>query len=78
MQRGHIAHASAVLAAQGYELDTTSAGTIQESLKRLRQAGEDRLILDILQLIATKPMKVSSLPPPFSACCPLLRALLLA
>ena len=64
-----MADTGAVLAAQGYELDTTSAGTIQESLKRLRQAGEDRLILDILQLIATKPMKVSSLPPSCAACC---------
>lgn len=43
---------------QGYDIDSSSAGSIQQSLRALRQAGEDKIILDILQLQVVKPMKV--------------------
>ena len=46
---------------QGFNIDCTSAGSIQESLRVLRQAGEDRVILDILQLQVVRPMKVSNI-----------------
>ena len=45
---------------QGFNIDCTSAGSIQESLRVLRQAGEDKVILDILQLQVVRPMKVST------------------
>lgn len=43
---------------QGFDIDCTSAGSIYESLRALRQAGEDKVILDILQLQVVRPMKV--------------------
>lgn len=55
---------------QGFNIDCTSAGSIQESLRVLRQAGEDRVILDILQLQVVRPMKVKiNISLPDKDCC---------
>lgn len=43
----------------GFQLDTSSAGALQASLKALREAAGDDAVVDILTLLATKPMQVA-------------------
>ena len=45
------------MAVQGVQLDASSAGALHESLQALRQH-EDQDLLEIMQLLVTKPMQV--------------------
>ena len=47
---------------QGVQLDASSAGALHESLQALRQH-EDQDLLEIMQLLVTKPMQVSLFVP---------------
>ena len=46
-----------MLHVQGVHLDASSAGALHESLQALRQH-EDQELLEIMQLLVTKPMQV--------------------
>ena len=46
-----------MLHVQGVRLDASSAGALHESLQALRQH-EDQELLEIMQLLVTKPMQV--------------------
>lgn len=46
---------------QGVQLDASSAGALHESLQALRQH-EDQDLLEIMQLLVTKPMQVLVCP----------------
>lgn len=49
---------------QGVQLDASSAGALHTSLQALRQH-EDKDLIEIMQLLVTKPMQVY---PPFVMC----------
>ena len=53
---------------QGVQLDASSAGALHESLQALRQH-EDQDLLEIMQLLVTKPMQVCLSAPPPQLCC---------
>ena len=52
-------------------MDVTTAGSIAQSLKALREGCTDQAVMEVVTLMATKPMKVCPLllstlrPPPF-------------
>ena len=50
---------------QGVQLDASSAGALHESLQALRQH-EDQDLLEIMQLLVTKPMQVRLSVPSYS------------
>lgn len=44
---------------QGLEVDVSSAGSLARSLQTLRDAVQDPAVMDVVQLLATKPMQAS-------------------
>lgn len=66
---------------QGLDVDVSSAGSLARSLQALRDAVLDPAVMDVVQLLATKPMQVRHLhslppsapPPPKEPLKPLLR-----
>lgn len=54
--KAQLVHSTLVL--QGLEVDVSSAGSLARSLQALRTAVQDPAIMDVVQLLATKPMQV--------------------
>lgn len=53
-------------AVQDINMDVTTAGSIAESLRALREGCTDQAVMEVVTLMATKPMKVCpalNLPP---------------
>ena len=44
---------------QGLSLDVSTAGSIARSLQALREGCTDKAVMEVVTLLATKPMKVS-------------------
>ena len=44
---------------QGLEVDVSTAGSLARSLQALRDAVPDPAVMDVVQLLATKPMQAS-------------------
>ena len=53
---------------QGLSLDVSTAGSIAHSLQALRQGCADKAVMEVVTLLATKPMKVCA------PCCEALQA----
>lgn len=49
-------------------MDVSSAGTLARSLQALRTAVLDPAVMEVVQLLATKPMQVGSLQSPHEHC----------
>ena len=47
-------------AMQDIELDVSTAGSIAESLRALREGCTDQAVMEVVTLMATKPMKVQT------------------
>lgn len=59
----HITFAICVTAdvgMQGLSLDVSTAGSIARSLQALREGCTDKAVMEVVTLLATKPMKVSA------------------
>ena len=52
----------AVLMLQGLSLDVSTAGSIARSLQSLREGCTDKAVMEVVTLLATKPMKVKVSP----------------
>ena len=50
-----------LVATQDVDLDVSTAGSIAGSLKALREGCTDQAVMEVVTLMATKPMKVESL-----------------
>ena len=49
---------------QDIGMDVTTAGSIAQSLRALREGCSDQAVMEVLTLMATKPMKVHPLVSP--------------
>ena len=66
---------------QGVSLDVSTAGSIARSLQALREGCTDKAVMEVVTLLATKPMKVCATCSSFclllatTSCCPLINTL---